>query len=149
MSLSALDQLLALGIPKPKAQFALREFDGHAEIAADWCFTDGADWTPQSLLSTTFGAPSPPARSPSPPSSSRSTSHSRSGGGIHRPPGWTPVAHRSLPPGTRVSITLKQDQGSDRTVEGIVAERLTRGDHPNGVKVRLVDGRVGRVVRLL
>ncbi|GAA5859200.1 hypothetical protein JCM1840_003797 [Sporobolomyces johnsonii] len=158
MSLSALDQLLALGIPKPKAQFALREFDGHAEIAADWCFTDGADWTPQSLLSTTFGAPSSPAhrlnRSPSPPpsssSSSRSASHSRSGGGgIHRPPGWTPVAHRSLTPGTRVSITLKQDQGSDRTVEGIVAERLTRGDHPNGVKVRLADGRVGRVVRLL
>lgn len=43
-------------------------------------------------------------------------------------------------------ITLKQDQGTDVTQEGVVAERLTRGDHPRGVKVRLEDGRVGRVV---
>ncbi|GAA5939053.1 hypothetical protein JCM1841_005656 [Sporobolomyces salmonicolor] len=147
---SPLAALLALGIPKPKAQFALREFDDNPEIAADWCFTEGADWTPHSLLATTVRAPAG-RRSPSPPacpSRSGSASGSRERG-IHRPPGWTAVPHRALPPGTRVSITLKQDQGSDRTVEGVVSERLTRGDHPNGVKVRLEDGRVGRVVRLL
>jgi len=44
---------------------------------------------------------------------------------------------------------LKQDQGTDRTVQGLVGEKLTRGDHPRGVKVRLRDGRVGRVVRIL
>ncbi|GAA5953560.1 hypothetical protein JCM21900_006205 [Sporobolomyces salmonicolor] len=147
---SPLAALLALGIPKPKAQFALREFDDNPEIAADWCFTEGADWTPHSLLATTVvRAPAAAPRSPSPPAcTSRSGSRAR-GGGIHRPPGWTAVPHRALGPGTRVSITLKQDQGSDRTVEGVVSERLTRGDHPNGVKVRLEDGRVGRVVRLL
>lgn len=32
---------------------------------------------------------------------------------------------------------------------GIVADLLTRGDHPRGVKVRLRDGRVGRVQALV
>ncbi|KAF7862545.1 hypothetical protein EAF04_007418 [Stromatinia cepivora] len=50
--------------------------------------------------------------------------------------------------GTPVSIVLKMDQGSGREVQGFVGELLTRGDHPRGVKVRLRDGRVGRVQRL-
>ena len=33
-------------------------------------------------------------------------------------------------------------------MQGVVADVLTKGDHPRGVKVRLVDGRVGRVQRL-
>ncbi|KAJ8069468.1 hypothetical protein OCU04_003122 [Sclerotinia nivalis] len=53
-----------------------------------------------------------------------------------------------LHPGTPVSIVLKMDQGSGREVRGFVGELLTRGDHPRGVKVRLRDGRVGRVQRL-
>ncbi|KAK7524734.1 hypothetical protein IWZ03DRAFT_31823 [Phyllosticta citriasiana] len=50
--------------------------------------------------------------------------------------------------GAHVSIVLKVDQPTGRQVQGIVSEVLTRGDHPRGIKVRLVDGRVGRVQRL-
>ncbi|KAJ5226515.1 hypothetical protein N7468_007740 [Penicillium chermesinum] len=55
---------------------------------------------------------------------------------------------RSVNPGTGVNIVLKADQPTGRTVSGTVSEVLTRGDHPRGVKVRLVDGRVGRVQSL-
>ncbi|GJN88537.1 hypothetical protein Rhopal_001503-T1 [Rhodotorula paludigena] len=137
----ALSSLLSLGIDRQKALFALREHGGEVEAAADWCFTEGADWTPSSLLNTSFSVPPTARRSPSPPASRTSTPQ--------HPPNWRPTPHRLLQPGTRVSITLKQDQGTGRTVQGTVAERLTRGDHPRGVKVRLEDGRVGRVVSVL
>lgn len=53
-------------------------------------------------------------------------------------------------PGLRVAIVQKQDQGTGRTVEGVVAAVLTRSaTHPHGIKVRLVDGRVGRVKAVL
>jgi len=53
-------------------------------------------------------------------------------------------------PGARVAIVQKQDQRTSRTVEGVVAEVLTRSaTHPHGIKVRLVDGRVGRVKAVL
>ncbi|KAJ3051730.1 ATPdependent RNA helicase, partial [Rhizophlyctis rosea] len=52
---------------------------------------------------------------------------------------------RQVKYGVRVAIVLKQDQPTGRTVEGEVADILTRGDHPRGIKVRLKDGRVGRV----
>jgi len=52
-------------------------------------------------------------------------------------------------PGAPVSIVLKVDQPSGHEVQGIVAELLTRGDHPRGIKVRLQDGRVGRVQRMV
>ena len=53
-------------------------------------------------------------------------------------------------PGLRVAIVQKQDQGTGRTVEGIVAAVLTRSaTHPHGIKVRLADGRVGRVKAVL
>ncbi|KAF2149763.1 hypothetical protein K461DRAFT_217521, partial [Myriangium duriaei CBS 260.36] len=51
--------------------------------------------------------------------------------------------------GTSVSIVLKADQPTGRQVQGVVQDLLTRGDHPRGVKVRLTDGRVGRVQRLV
>jgi len=35
-----------------------------------------------------------------------------------------------------------------REVQGVVADVLTNGNHPRGIKVRLVDGRVGRVQRM-
>lgn len=51
-------------------------------------------------------------------------------------------------PGTAVSIVLKIDQQTGKQVQGTVAELLTRGNHPRGIKVRLQDGRVGRVQRM-
>ncbi len=51
-------------------------------------------------------------------------------------------------PGAPVSIVLKVDQPTGRQVQGMVAELLTRGNHPRGIKVRLQDGRVGRVQRM-
>lgn len=47
--------------------------------------------------------------------------------------------------GASVNIVLKADQPTGRTVAGTVANVLTRGNHPRGIKVRLTDGRVGRV----
>ncbi|KAJ3299616.1 ATPdependent RNA helicase [Borealophlyctis nickersoniae] len=72
----------------------------------------------------------------------RSTDQGSGGGG-------QPPRHCRIKPGVRVIFVLKQDQGTGRTSEGIVSEVLTRGDHPRGVKVRCVDGRVGRVQQLI
>ncbi|KAH7082356.1 hypothetical protein FB567DRAFT_104947 [Paraphoma chrysanthemicola] len=72
-----------------------------------------------------------------------------------RPPRARHPDHPSVPPfaairsGSAVSIILKQDQPTGHRVHGIVADLLTRGDHPRGVKVRLRDGRVGRVQALV
>jgi uncharacterized repeat protein (TIGR03833 family) len=52
-------------------------------------------------------------------------------------------------PGAPVSIVLKVDQPTGNEVQGIVAELLTQGNHPRGIKVRLQDGRVGRVQRMV
>ncbi|GAA5985169.1 hypothetical protein JCM11641_005473 [Rhodosporidiobolus odoratus] len=140
-----LPTLLTLGIDRQKALYALSEHNGEIEAAADWALGEGATWTPQNLLSDPAPLSSSSAiqRTPSP------TSFSYHPSSPDHPPNWRPTPHRLLVAGTRVAITLKQDQGTGRTVEGIVNERLTKGDHPRGVKVRLVDGRVGRVVRTL
>jgi len=48
--------------------------------------------------------------------------------------------------GDRVDIVLKQDQRTGRLTRGVVKEILTNSAfHPHGVKVRLTDGKVGRV----
>lgn len=48
--------------------------------------------------------------------------------------------------GLRVSIVLKQDQRSGKLTQGIVKDILTKSStHPHGIKVRLVNGEVGRV----
>ncbi|KAL8731704.1 MAG: hypothetical protein Q9181_004215 [Wetmoreana brouardii] len=47
--------------------------------------------------------------------------------------------------GAYVNIVLKADQRSGRLTTGQIAEILTKGDHPRGVKVRLTDGQIGRV----
>lgn len=52
---------------------------------------------------------------------------------------------REVIPGAGVNIVLKADQPTGRTVPGIIDDVLTRGNHPRGIKVRLTDGRVGRV----
>ena len=49
-------------------------------------------------------------------------------------------------PGQTVDIVLKQDQRSGKLTRGVVQTLLTRSaHHPHGIKVRLADGRVGRV----
>ena len=48
--------------------------------------------------------------------------------------------------GIEVSIVLKQDQRTGKLTRGIVKDILTSSAfHPHGIKVRLVDGQVGRV----
>ncbi|KAI1142053.1 hypothetical protein F5Y05DRAFT_213234 [Hypoxylon sp. FL0543] len=47
--------------------------------------------------------------------------------------------------GAFVNIILKADQRTGRQVSGTVRDVLTRGDHHRGIKVRLTDGRIGRV----
>ena len=48
--------------------------------------------------------------------------------------------------GLRVAIVLKADQQLGKLTEGIVKDILTNSPvHPHGIKVRLEDGRVGRV----
>ena len=49
-------------------------------------------------------------------------------------------------PGLRVQIIEKQNQGSGKMTEGVVARLLTNSPtHPHGIKVMLTDGKVGRV----
>jgi len=53
-------------------------------------------------------------------------------------------------PGLRVAIVLKADQATGALTEGIVKDILTNSPtHPHGIKVRLEDGQVGRVKRIL
>ncbi len=52
---------------------------------------------------------------------------------------------KEVVPGAAVNIVLKADQPTGRTVSGTIGDVLTRGNHPRGIKVRLADGRVGRV----
>jgi len=48
--------------------------------------------------------------------------------------------------GLLVDIIQKQDQRTGRMTRGIVGEILTNSSfHPHGIKVRLSDGKVGRV----
>jgi len=52
----------------------------------------------------------------------------------------------NIKPGIRVSIVLKADQRSGKLTAGVVQDILTKTPvHPHGIKVRLVDGQVGRV----
>lgn len=52
----------------------------------------------------------------------------------------------SINPGITVLIVLKQDQRTGKLPRGIVKDILTNSStHPHGIKVRLVDGAVGRV----
>jgi len=56
----------------------------------------------------------------------------------------------TIRPGCTVDIILKQDQQSGKVTRGIVQDILTNSPtHPHGIKVRLKDGRVGRVARII
>jgi len=53
-------------------------------------------------------------------------------------------------PGLTVDIIQKADQRSGKRTRGIVREILTGSAfHPHGIKVRLTDGRVGRVEEII
>jgi len=49
-----------------------------------------------------------------------------------------------------VKIVLIQDQRSGKLTEGVVSDILTSSPkHPHGIKVRLMDGNVGRVKEIV
>jgi uncharacterized repeat protein (TIGR03833 family) len=49
-------------------------------------------------------------------------------------------------PGDTVDVVLKKDQSTGKLTRGVVKEILTGSQfHPHGIKVRLSDGKVGRV----
>ena len=55
-----------------------------------------------------------------------------------------------IKPGIRVNIVLKQHQWTGKLTEGIVKSILTNSStHPHGIKVRLTDGKVGRVQSII
>lgn len=53
---------------------------------------------------------------------------------------------KDISPGITVDIVLKADQRTGKLTRGIVKDILTSSStHPQGIKVRLTDGQVGRV----
>ncbi|KAG8531722.1 uncharacterized protein KY384_003354 [Bacidia gigantensis] len=50
--------------------------------------------------------------------------------------------------GVGVNIELKADQPTGKLTTGYVGQLLGSGNHPRGIKVRLMDGQVGRVKSL-
>ncbi len=57
---------------------------------------------------------------------------------------------RDIRPGLTVDIVLKKDQGAARLTRGVVRDILTKSaNHPHGIKVRLIDGQVGRVKKII
>jgi uncharacterized repeat protein (TIGR03833 family) len=56
----------------------------------------------------------------------------------------------NIEPGLTVLIVLKQDQRTGKLTKGVVKDILTKSpNHPHGIKVRLVDGQVGRVKEIV
>ena len=52
--------------------------------------------------------------------------------------------------GLEVEIIQKQDQRTGKRTQGIVKDLLTKSAfHSRGIKVRLEDGRIGRVIEIL
>ncbi|MDI7741999.1 YwbE family protein [Lysinibacillus fusiformis] len=52
-------------------------------------------------------------------------------------------------PGSTVDIVLKKDQKTGTLTRGIVKDLLTKSPtHPHGIKVRLIDGQIGRVQKI-
>ena len=56
---------------------------------------------------------------------------------------------RNISPGLTVDIVLKKDQRSGNLTRGVVRDILTKSaNHSYGIKVRLIDGQVGRVKKI-
>ena len=57
-----------------------------------------------------------------------------------------PPRRNEIHPGLQVQIIEKQNQRTGALTTGVVARLLTKSaTHPHGIKVMLVDGKVGRV----
>ncbi len=57
---------------------------------------------------------------------------------------------KNIRAGLEVAIVQKQDQRTGKQTVGIVKDLLTNSNfHPHGIKVRLTDGKVGRVQEIL
>jgi len=57
---------------------------------------------------------------------------------------------KDIYPGLMVAIILKNDQRSGKQTTGIVKDLLTSSTfHSRGIKVRLKDGQIGRVVAII
>nr|WP_263327542.1 YwbE family protein [Neobacillus sp. Marseille-Q6967] len=57
---------------------------------------------------------------------------------------------KDIKPGSEVDIVLKADQKTGKLTRGIVKDLLTNSSsHPHGIKVRLTDGKIGRVKNIL
>lgn len=57
---------------------------------------------------------------------------------------------QNITPGLEVNIVLKKDQKTGILTKGVVKDILTKSSfHPHGIKVRLVDGQVGRVQEVI
>ncbi|HUI39921.1 MAG TPA: YwbE family protein [Methanothrix sp.] len=57
---------------------------------------------------------------------------------------------KDIKPGIEVDIVLKKDQRTGKRTRGIVKEILTGSSfHPHGIKVKLQDGKVGRVQEII
>lgn len=56
----------------------------------------------------------------------------------------------NIKPGILVNIVLKKDQRTGELTEGIVKDLLTSAPyHHHGIKVRLMDGQIGRVQEII
>ena len=56
----------------------------------------------------------------------------------------------SIKVGMTVLIVLKEDQRTGKLTKGIVKDILTKSpNHPHGIKVRLVNGQVGRIKEIV
>jgi len=56
----------------------------------------------------------------------------------------------NIKPGITVLIVLKQDQRTGKLTKGVVKDILTKSpNHPHGIKIRLMDGQVGRVKEIV
>ncbi len=65
-------------------------------------------------------------------------------------PNTGPGERKSIKPGYIVDIVQKQDQRNGKLTRGVVLEILTKSSfHPHGIKVRLKDGRVGRIKEII
>jgi len=60
------------------------------------------------------------------------------------------IKREELRKGIRVRIVLKNDQSTGKLTEGVVKDILTKvSAHPHGIKVRLENGKIGRVKEIV
>lgn len=61
-----------------------------------------------------------------------------------------PKVRNDIKIGQKVNVIQKHDQRSGRKTEGVVEKHLTNSPHhPHGIKVRLTNGIVGRVIEII